>query len=288
MLAEPDPEPEQVAEVQERVITYDRPEDFGPVLPGTAETILALDPDISQTIRATAYGLINTVHNRTEALSEQVRQAALRVVQLERQLGQRNEDNRQLRARLGLLSVPDGFERNQGRVAARVPTSGGQMVVPEWIRPVGDGTVELLAGRQPGEPTYVIELFLRPNYTETPTETAAPWFLALLCSRDGSFHQLAEEVRRLDNPAATAKVYRYHALEEERTELTAELNRVSDALNATRDRMDACRHRMEAGQLPYLMRHLEDRNTFHPRLPQLGRRRGGNPRRRQVDGGASP
>jgi hypothetical protein len=34
------------------------------------------------------------------------------------------------------------------------------MVVPEWIRSVGNGQVELLAGREPGEPTYVVELFL--------------------------------------------------------------------------------------------------------------------------------
>ena len=70
------------------------------------------------------------------------------------------------------------------------------MVVLEWIRSVGNGQVELLAGREPGEPTYVAELFLRANYTEdTITETAAPWFLTILISRDGSFHTLVEEAR---------------------------------------------------------------------------------------------
>jgi hypothetical protein len=64
------------------------------------------------------------------------------------------------------------------------------MVVPEWIRSVRDGKVELLAGREPGEPTYVIELFLHPNYTETPMDTAAPWFLTLLTGWDESFHTL--------------------------------------------------------------------------------------------------
>jgi hypothetical protein len=54
------------------------------------------------------------------------------------------------------------------------------MVVLEWIRSVGNGQVELLGGREPGEPTYIIELFLHPNYTETPTDTVALWFLALL------------------------------------------------------------------------------------------------------------
>jgi hypothetical protein len=54
------------------------------------------------------------------------------------------------------------------------------MVVPEWIRSVRNGQVELLAGREPEEPTYVIELFLCPNYTEAPTDTTALWFLTLL------------------------------------------------------------------------------------------------------------
>ncbi len=56
------------------------------------------------------------------------------------------------------------------------------MVVPEWIQPIRDGTVELLAERELGEPTYIIKLFLYPNYTETPIETTAPWLLALLTS----------------------------------------------------------------------------------------------------------
>ena len=161
------------------------------------------------------------------------------------------------------------------------------MVVPEWIRPVGDGRMELLAGREPGEPTYVTDLFLRPDYTETPTETAAPWFLALLTSRDGGFHTLAEEARRLDNPAAMAEIFRYRQLDEERTRLTTELNRISDALSATRDHLDGCRHRMEWARLPQLLGHLEDRNSFQPPITQLGRRRR-NTRRVRVDGGASP
>ena len=106
------------------------------------------------------------------------------------------------------------------------------MVVPTWIRPVRDGTVELLAGREPGEPTYIVELFLRPNYTENPTETAAPWFLALLTSCDGGYHTLVKEVHRLNNPAATTKVYQYRALDEQWTSLTSELNCVSDALTS--------------------------------------------------------
>ena len=143
------------------------------------------------------------------------------------------------------------------------------MVIPTWIRPVGDGTVELLAGREPGEPTYVVELFLRPDYTENPMETVSPWFLTLLTSHNGGYHTLVKEVCHLNNPAATAEVYRYHALDKQRTNLTAKLNRISDALSSIRDKLNTCQHHMEGGQLPHLMHHLEDQNSFIPRIPQL-------------------
>ena len=82
------------------------------------------------------------------------------------------------------------------------------MVVPEWIRSVGNGQVELLAGWEPGEPIYIAELFLWPNYTEgTVTETAAPWFLAILTSRDEGFHTLVEEAQQLNNLATVAEIY---------------------------------------------------------------------------------
>ncbi len=89
------------------------------------------------------------------------------------------------------------------------------MVVPEWIRPIRDRTMELMARREQRELTYIVKLFLHPNYTETPMETAAPWFLALLTSRDGSYHTLIEEVCRLNNPAAVAEVYQYCTLDDE-------------------------------------------------------------------------
>jgi hypothetical protein len=144
------------------------------------------------------------------------------------------------------------------------------MVVPEWIRSVRNGQVELLAGREPGEPTYIAELFLRPNYTEnTVTETAALWFLAILTSQDGGFHTLVEETRRLNNPAATAEIYRYRHLEDEHTKLTCELNCISDALASVRDQLDRCRFRMEWAQLPLLLRHLEDRNSFTPSVTNV-------------------
>jgi hypothetical protein len=124
------------------------------------------------------------------------------------------------------------------------------MVVPEWIRLVRNGQVELLAGWEPGEPTYVAELFLQPNYTETTiTKTAAPWFLTILTSQDGGFHTLVEETCCLNNPAAVAKIYWYCCLEDKCTKLTCELNRISDALTSICDQLNGCHFHMEWAQL---------------------------------------
>ena len=166
------------------------------------------------------------------------------------------------------------------------------MVVPEWIRSVGNGRVELLAGREPGEPTYIAELFLHPNYTETtPTDTAAPWFTALITSQDGSFHMLIEAARRLDNLAVVAEIYRYHDLDCQQAELTHELNRVSDALTSLQDSLDSCRCRLEWAQVPVLLQHLQDHMSFTPTITTLvnviGRCRQ-NTHQLHVDDGASP
>jgi hypothetical protein len=190
-----------------------------------------------------------------------------KIARLEAINQQRIANNRQLRARMGVTTVPNGFKHNQGQVTAAVLTGGGQMVVPEWIRPVGNGRVELLAGREPGEATYVVELFLHPNYTETtPTDTAAPWFTTLITSRDGSFHMLIEAARRLNNPAVVAEIYRYHELDCQQAELTHELNRVSNTIMSVRDGLDSCRCHLEWAQVPILLQHLQDRMSFAPAI----------------------
>jgi len=128
------------------------------------------------------------------------------------------------------------------------------MVVPEWIRSVRNGQVELLARQEPGEPTYIAELFLRPNYTETTiTETAAPWFLAILTSCNGGFHTLVEEAHCLNNPAMVTKIYQYCHLEDECTKLTCKLNHISNALASVHDQLNGCHFCMEWAQLPFLL-----------------------------------
>jgi hypothetical protein len=58
-------------------------------------------------------------------LAQRLQEAEQKVARLEAINQQRQPDNRQLQAQLGLLTVPDGFEHNQDRVTTAVPTGGG-------------------------------------------------------------------------------------------------------------------------------------------------------------------
>src|SRR6266851_9274434 len=54
--------------------------EYPPVLPTSAETILALDPTLSATICATAYGLASTIRQCTEQYSQCLTEAGLRII----------------------------------------------------------------------------------------------------------------------------------------------------------------------------------------------------------------
>ena len=106
-----------------RLVDLERDE-YPPVSLGSAETILALDPllalntAISATVRATAFGLISTIRQQTANSAQRLQEAEHKIARLEAINLQRQANNRQLQARLGLLTVPPSFERNQGQVAA--------------------------------------------------------------------------------------------------------------------------------------------------------------------------
>jgi hypothetical protein len=50
------------------------PGEYPAISPNTAETIFALDPTLSATVRATAYGLATTVHERSQQYERQLRE----------------------------------------------------------------------------------------------------------------------------------------------------------------------------------------------------------------------
>ena len=96
-----------------------------------------------------------------------------------------------------MVDVPEGFECNKGNIDLACPTSTRQFVTPMWIRRLGSGEVEMQAGREGEEPTYMAELFLKLDYSQEPTDPILGWFLNLLHGANGSFHTLAQAVRAL-------------------------------------------------------------------------------------------
>jgi hypothetical protein len=93
---------------------------------------------------------------------------------------QREEELHQAQEQLGVVDVPEGFKHNDGHIELLCPTSNSTFVTPMWIRRMGDGTIQMRAGREGEEPTYMAELYLEPDYSREPAEPMGEWFLQLL------------------------------------------------------------------------------------------------------------
>jgi len=166
---------------------------------------------------------------------------------------------------------PEGFRENQGNVRYPIPCHNGAKVVPRWVRRVGGGEVEMLAGLTTGEAVYVAPLFMEPDYTdEQPISGMDLWFIDLLNGPEAGFHTLAEAARGLTEWGAYAEVIRYRRLEDERREYEGELEEIQARIRSIQDRQDASRHRMEAGRLPQKLANLEGRNSYPRRTPRRG------------------
>jgi hypothetical protein len=180
-----------------------------PISPRTAGQILVQNADNATAVRDIGLSLRATGERREAQSSRPLREAQRRAAALQLSLLAKEEELRQLQERLRGVEVPEGFERNDGRVALTCPISTGALVTPAWIRWAGDGRVEMRAGREAGEPTYVDELILCPDYSRPPPEPLPAWFRDLLYGADGGFHILAKAARALPDWAAYAEVVRY-------------------------------------------------------------------------------
>jgi hypothetical protein len=90
-----------------------------------------------------------------------------------------------------------------------VPSEEGLQVVPRYVHRLGDGKVEMLAGREAEELVYVTQLYLTPDYSSPSAEPMPPWFLQLLCGPAAGFNVLASASYALDQWAVHAEVLRY-------------------------------------------------------------------------------
>src|SRR6267142_1425397 len=234
--------------------------------PQTAINVLASQPDLNETVRAIAYGLVSTVHNRKvlHALQSKGLQDTNAALQ-DRIKGLEREANDGFNIPLR----PVGYEDNEGRVSTQVPIGGGYYADAKWVQLRDDGRVNLLVGKEFNEEPYSTDLYLSPSYSD---EVAAPlpcWFSNILTGPSPAYHALRKAVSDLDDWNAVAEIERYRRYDDHRRRLADEFQQVQAELVLVDDAIAAARHRLEAARIPALIPNLEGR-AFS--LPHTGRR----------------
>jgi hypothetical protein len=187
-----------------------------PLSTEAAEDILLEQDDVNEAVRATAYGLVSTIHRRTQQYTQHMCESEGRVLAERECMAQRDKRIATLERRLGNIEVPPGFQSNNGRVNCTVPSEEGLQVVPRYVCRLGDGKVEMLAGREAEESVYVAQLYLTPDYSSSLAEPMPPWFLQLLCGPAVGFNVLTSASYTLDQWVVHAEVLRYRENDEER------------------------------------------------------------------------
>jgi hypothetical protein len=191
----------------------------------------------------------------------------------------------QLKGAVDAYEKPEDFSLNDGRIANLIPLKNGLFVPAKWVRQRSDTRVELLAGREPGEHRYVVELYAQPDYTlDEPAGPLPVWFLQLLCSPSAAFLTLTDTVEKLCDWQLEAEVYRYRELDDTRHDIAAQLDSIRAELDLQEEQLAACRFRIEASCLTDRVKNLEGRSFPHHYLSHLGRSSTGKkPKARFVD-----
>jgi hypothetical protein len=245
---------------------------YTPVSPQTAINILATQPDLNETVRTIAYGLVSTVHRREVAHALETKE--------------RDETNRTLQKKLKayadkidrdffLPGCPDSYEPNDGRVSTLIPVAGGYSVPAKFVRLRDDGRVLLLPGKEQNEEPYAIDLYLMPDYSSTDVAEPLPcWFQTLLVGPIPAFHTLHRAIADLDDWNASAELERYRRQDDRLRHLHNELTIVQAKVHLAEDDLAATRHRLEAARIPSCIPNLEGRawtEDYPARRRTLGR-----------------
>jgi hypothetical protein len=245
---------------------------YTPVSPQTAINILATQPDLNETVRAIAYGLVSTVHRREVAHAIETKE--------------RDETNRTLQKKLKayadkidrdfcLPSCPDGYEPNDGRVSTLIPVAGGFSVPAKYVRLRDDGRVLLLPGKEQNEEPYATNLYLMPDYSSTDVAEPLPcWFQTLLIGPTPAFHTLRRAVADLDDWNASTELERYRRQDDRLRHLHDELAIIQAEVHLAEDDLAATHHRLEAARIPSRIPNLEGRawaEDYPARRRTLGR-----------------
>jgi hypothetical protein len=134
-----------------------------------------------------------------------------------------------------------------------VPSEEGLQVVPQYVRRLGDGKVEMLAGREAEKSVYVAQLYLTPNYSSPSAKPMPPWFLQLLCGPSTGFNVLASASYALDQWAVHAEVLRYQENDEECHVIETEVAGLTGRLAVLQERLDNGRAHLEVSEVPRML-----------------------------------
>jgi hypothetical protein len=165
-----------------------------------------------------------------------------------------------------------------------VPSEEGLQVVPQYVRRLGNGKVEMLAGREAEESVYVAQLYLTPDYSSPSAEPMPPWFLQLLCGPSAGFNVLASASYALDQWAVHAEILHYREDDEERHIIETEVAELTGRLAVLQERLDNGRACLEASEVPCMLRNLEG----HADIPRGAREPARRGRRIRFNGSGVP
>jgi hypothetical protein len=224
-----------------------------PLSTEAAEDILLKQDNINEAIRATAYGLVSTIYRRAQQYTQYMRESKGHVLAEREHVAQCDKHIAALERRLGNIEVPPGFQSNNGRVNCTVPSEDGLQVILRYVRRLGDGKVEMLAGREAEESVYVTQLYLMPDYSSPSAEPMPPWFLQLLCGPSAGFNVLTLASYTLDQWAVHAEILCYRENDEERRVIETEVAELTGQLAVLQERLDNGRACLEASEVPHML-----------------------------------
>jgi hypothetical protein len=260
-------------------------EAYLPISPGSATSIMGQYQDLNETICGMAYGLISTVYKRTIGYKVGKMEANARIKERDEEIAGLQVQLAQLEGAVDAYKKPEGFSINDGRIANLIPLNNGLFVPAKWVRQQSDTKVELLAGHEPGEHRYVVELYAQPDYTlDEPAGPLPIWFLQLLRGPSAAFLTLTDAVEKLCDWQLEAEVYRYRELDDTRHDIAAQLDSIHAELDLQEEHLTACCFRLEASRLADRVKNLKGCSFPHRYPTQLGRSSTGKkPKARFVD-----
>jgi len=186
---------------------------YPPLLPQTVINVLASQPNLNETIRAIAYGLVSTIHN-WEVLHA-LQSKGLQDTNVALQDCIKNfkcEADRSFELPLH----PIGYEDNNGQVSTQVPIRGGYYANAKWIQQHDNSHVNLLVGKDFDKEPYSTDLFLNPSYSDEVAALLPCWFSNILTGPTPAYHTLCKAVSDLDNWNAIAEVEHYRCYDDHR------------------------------------------------------------------------